>query len=87
MPKFIVTRTVGPLNEQQIADGAKRTLKGLTLLSEVRWIRTYYSAEEGKMYCEFEAPNADLVYEHAKRVQMPADSVRMVTEIKPDMFR
>ena len=87
MPKFIVTRAVGSLNEQQIAEGAKQSLKALTLLSEVRWIRTYYSAEEGKMYCEFEAPNADLVYEHAKRVQMPADFVRMVIEFKPAMFR
>lgn len=53
----------------------------------VKWVRTYYAADEGKMYCEYEAPNIELIYEHARRAQVPADVVRMVTELRPAMFR
>jgi hypothetical protein len=87
MPKFIAVRTVGKLTEKQIAEGAKAAKKALTDLPDVKWIRSYYSVEEGKMYCEFEAPHADLVYEHALQAKMPIDSVRIVTELLPAMFR
>jgi hypothetical protein len=87
MPKFIIERKVGKLNDAQIAAAAKQSLKALGDLPQLKWVRTYYSAEEGKMYCEYEAPNIELIYEHARLAKIPADSVRMVAEMLPAMFQ
>jgi hypothetical protein len=56
-------------------------------MPSVRWIRSYYSAEEGKIYCEYEAPSVELVFEHARRAGIPIDSAEVVRELEPSMFR
>ncbi len=56
-------------------------------MPDIRWIRSYYSAEEGKVYCEYQAPSLDLLLEHAKRAQLPFDSASVVKELDPAMFR
>ncbi|MBI1820600.1 MAG: tetratricopeptide repeat protein [Nitrospirae bacterium] len=45
------------------------------------------NSDEGKMYCEYEAPNIELIYEHARMAKIPADTVRMVAEMLPAMFQ
>jgi uncharacterized protein DUF4242 len=87
MPKFIIERTVGKLTDAQIEAGFKQAMKVVGELPQLKWVRTYYSADEGKMYCEYEAPNIELIYEHARLAKIPADSVRMVTEMLPAMFQ
>ncbi len=87
MPKFIIERTVGKLTEDQVAEALRRAQAVADELPQVKWIRTYYADAEGKMYCEYEAPHIDLIYEHARRAKVPADVVRMVTELEPAMFR
>ena len=87
MPKYIVFRTVGKLSEEEIQAAGLRSVEALDLMPEVRWIRSYYSAAEGKIYCEYEAPNAEAVLEHARRSGIPADRVSEVSlEISPAMF-
>lgn len=56
-------------------------------MSGIRWIRSYYAAEEGKISCEYEALNLDLLIEHARRADIPFDGATIVREIDPDMFR
>jgi hypothetical protein len=54
----------------------------------VRWIRSYYSAEEGKIYCEYEAPSAEAVFEHARMADLPLDyATTVVQNLEPSMFR
>lgn len=45
------------------------------------------SAEEGKIYCEYEAPSVELIFEHAQRAGIPIDSAEVVRELEPSMFR
>ncbi len=87
MPKYIVVRTVGQVSEEEIEAAALRALEALEQIPGVRWIRSYYSAEEGKIYCEYEAPSAELVFEHALRAEIPIDSAEVVRELEPAMFR
>ncbi len=87
MPKYVVFRTVGKLSEEDIQAASSRSLQTLDLMHEVRWIRSYYSAEEGKLYCEYEAPNAELIFEHAQRAGIPFDHAEVVRELEPAMFR
>ena len=87
MPKYIVFRTVGKLSEEEIEAAASRSIEAVDLMPEVRWIRSYYSAEEGKIYCEYEAPNAESIFEHARRAGLPCDHAEVVRELEPSMFR
>ncbi|MEJ7813739.1 MAG: nickel-binding protein [Rubrobacter sp.] len=45
------------------------------------------TAEEGKLYCEYEAPSVELVYEHARLADLPVDKCAVVRELEPSMFR
>jgi hypothetical protein len=87
MPKYILVRTVGELSEEEIEAGSLRSIEALEHTSDVRWIRSYYSAEEGKLYCEYEAPNIELLFEHARRARIPLDRALVVRELEPSMFR
>ena len=51
MPKFLTVRTVPPLTDEQSAAGAKRSIT-LGKQVGVRWVKSYYSAKDGKFYCE-----------------------------------
>jgi hypothetical protein len=54
----------------------------------VIWIRSYVSDVEGKIYCEYDAPDADAIREHARRAGLPVDKISEVAlEISPYMFR
>jgi len=56
-------------------------------MSGVIWIKSYVSDAEGKIYCEYEAPNAEAVLEHARRAGLPANRISEVSlEISPAMF-
>jgi hypothetical protein len=56
-------------------------------MSGVVWIKSYVSDAEGKIYCEYEAPNAEAVLVHARRAGLPANRISQVSmEISPAMF-
>ena len=55
-------------------------------LPGVNWIRSYYSAEEGKLYYEYEAPSLELLSEHARKVGLPLDHATVVQNLEPSMF-
>lgn len=87
MPKFLTVRTVPPLTEEQISSASRRSMaigEGIG----VRWIKSYYSAKDGKLYCEWEAPSIETIYEHARLLQSPVDSVSPISgEFDPSMFK
>ncbi len=87
MPKYIIARTVGQISEEELEAAALRSLEALDRMPDVRWIRSYYSAEEGKIYCEYEAPSVELIFEHARKAGLPVDRAEIVRELEPSMFR
>jgi hypothetical protein len=54
----------------------------------VIWIRSYISDAEGKIYCEYDAPDQESVREHARQTGLPVGRISEVSlEISPAMFR
>ena len=54
----------------------------------VVWIHSYISEAEGKIYCVYEAPNVEALYEHARRAGTVVTKVSEITmQIEPSMFR
>ena len=86
MPKYIVFRTVGEISEEKIEAASLMSTETLEETPGVRWIRSYYSAGEGKIYCEYEAPSVEVIIEHARKAGIPFDHAEVVRELKPGMF-
>jgi hypothetical protein len=87
MPNYIVFRTVGKISEEEIEAASLRSIETLERIPQVRWIYSYYSAQEGKIYCEYESPDADPIFEHARSAGIPFDHAEVVRELEPAMFR
>ena len=77
MPKFVIEREIpgigaaSPRDMQAIALKSNRVLQQLG--SEIQWLHSYVTGD--KLYCVYIAPNADMVNEHAKRGEFPANRV------------
>lgn len=83
MPKFVIEREipgVGGLSPEQLK-GISQTSCGV--LSEmgpqIQWVHSYVTTD--KIYCVYNAPNEEMVLEHAKRGGFPANSVSKVSRI------
>jgi hypothetical protein len=88
MPRYIIERDVPSLTPEQLQQAGRASNAVLDDMPEVRWIRSYVSSAEGKIYCEYDAPSIELILEHARRAGLPANRVSEVSlEISPAMFR
>jgi len=87
MPRYIIERFVSGLSREDLTAAGRRSVAALTELPDVRWIRSYVSEAEGKIYCEYDAPSMDSIREHARRAGLPADRISEVAlEINPTMY-
>jgi hypothetical protein len=87
MPRYIIERNMTATEEEFHAMG-KVSVQVADSMEGVVWIRSYISEAEGKIYCEYEAPDPEAVYEHARRVGIPVDKISEVAmEVEPSMFR
>lgn len=87
MPRFIIERNVGPLTRSELEAAARRSNEVLAGMPGVVWVRSYISEPEGKIYCEYDAPDAETIREHARRAGLPADRISVVSlEVHPEMF-
>ncbi|HEU4692385.1 MAG TPA: DUF4242 domain-containing protein [Vicinamibacterales bacterium] len=87
MPRYIIERAVPGLTREELMDAGRRSVKALSELPDVRWIRSFVSDAEGKIYCEYDAPSADAIREHARRAGLPVDRISEVSlEVNPTMF-
>lgn len=87
MPRYIIERSVAPLTRAELDQAGRLSVDVLKGMPEVRWIRSYVSDAEGKIYCEYDAPSEEAIREHARRAGLPVDRVSEIAiEINPAMF-
>lgn len=88
MPRYIIERDVPALTPEALQQAGRKSNAVLDQMPEVRWIRSYVSSAEGKIYCEYDAPSVEFILEHARRAGLPANRVTEVSlEISPAMFQ
>ncbi len=88
MPRYIIERTVPALTPEELEAAGRRSVTVLDEMPGVTWIRSYVSDTDGKIYCEYDAPDPESIREHARRAGLPVDRIAEVTlEISPAMFR
>jgi F420-0:gamma-glutamyl ligase len=88
MPRYIIEREVGEVDLDTLAEVGRKSNQVIDDMDGIVWIRSYISEAEGKIYCEYEAPNPEAVYEHARRTGLPVTNISEITmEVDPSMFR
>jgi uncharacterized protein DUF4242 len=88
MPRYIIERTLPSMPPEDLQRLAKQSLQVADAMPGVVWIKSYISESEGKTYCEYEAPNPEMLLEHARRLGISADRVTLISaEVHPAMFR
>jgi Protein of unknown function (DUF4242) len=83
MPKYVIERDIpgaGELTPEQLK-GISQTSCGVLseLGPQIQWVHSYVTTD--KIYCIYNAPNKDMVLEHAKKGGFPANSVSEVATI------
>jgi Protein of unknown function (DUF4242) len=87
MPRYIIERSAS-LTREELDTAGRRSNAALAEMPGVVWIRSYVSDTDGKIYCEYDAPNPEAIREHARRAGLPVDRIAEVSlEISPAMFR
>jgi hypothetical protein len=87
MPRYIITRSTGTLTRDALDVAGRKSNEVLSGMPGVVWIRSYVSDADGKIYCEYDAPNPEAIREHARRAGLPVDGISEVSlEINPRMF-
>ena len=87
MPRFLIERSVPGLTREMLQEAGVRSNAVLATMPEIRWIRSYVSDLDGKIFCEYDAPSAEAIREHARRAGLPIDRITEIAlEVNPAMF-
>jgi hypothetical protein len=88
MPRYLIERTVGKLTKEELDAAGRKSNEVLSGMTGVVWVRSYVSEVDGKIYCEYDAPDEEAIREHARMAGLPVDRITRVSlEINPAMFR
>lgn len=83
MPQYVIERTIpgaGQLPPATLAEIAAKSNAVIRALGpELQWVHSYVTGD--KIYCIYNAPNEEMVREHARQGGFPANSVARVTSI------
>ena len=87
MPRYIVERNMEGLTQEAIEATGRNSNEAGRQVAGVRWIRSYISEAEGKVYCEYDAPSKEAVMEVSRLAGLPLDRISEISlEISPSMF-
>lgn len=75
MPRFMVTRTLPPLTDEELDAVARQVIAVCRQLQGVEWVCSHLAEDGRYSFCILEAPSSDACHEHAARVGLPVDAV------------
>ncbi|MBA4276093.1 DUF4242 domain-containing protein [Flavobacterium sp.] len=83
MPKYVIEREIpdaGKLSPEQLKAISQTSCGVLNKMgSEIQWVHSYVTND--KIYCIYNAPNEDMIREHAKQGGFPANSINQISTI------
>ena len=91
MQTYLILRRGGWATAQDLkATAARSAAEGERMPDDIRWIRSYVTAEtDGSVgtVCVYQASSPEAIREHARRADMPADEIVAVADtvvVRPD---
>jgi hypothetical protein len=83
MPKYVIEREIpgaGKLSAEQLKAISQTSCGVLSNMGpQIQWVHSYVTG--AKIYCIYNAPNEEMVCEHAKQGGFPANEVNRVFSI------
>jgi hypothetical protein len=83
MPKYLIERDVpgaGSLPISQLREVSQKSCSILQSMGpQIQWVHSYVTGD--KLYCVYIAPDEEMVREHARRGDFPANSVSEIKTI------
>lgn len=83
MPKYVIEREIpgaGKLSPEQLKGISQTSCGVLSKMGpEIQWVQSYVTTD--KIYCIYNAPNEEMIREHAKQGGFPANSVSEVATV------
>lgn len=83
MPKFVIEREIpdaGKLSAQDLQAISQKSCGVLCQMgSQIQWVQSYVT--DDKIYCVYIAPNEEMVREHARQGEFPANRVSEVKTV------
>ena len=83
MPKFVIERELpgaGKLSAKELHDISAQSNKVISDLGpDIHWLNSYVT--DDKLYCVYIAPDADIIFEHARCGGFPADKVSQIAAV------
>jgi hypothetical protein len=83
MPKYVIERelpNIGNSSKDQLQEIAQTSCDVLRNMGpEIQWVHSYIT--DNKIYCVYNAPNEELIKQHAKEGGFPADTISRVRAI------
>jgi hypothetical protein len=84
MPLFLIERNF----VEQLEVSRDDVVQAIQVNADVgvQWLFSFLSADKKKTYCLYEAPSAEAIREAAQRLNVPADVIVEVGELRPEMI-
>ena len=83
MPKYLIEREIpaaGKLSANELQAISQKSCGVLNKMGpQIQWVQSYVTGD--KIYCVYIAPNEQMVREHAKQGNFPANRVSQITTI------
>jgi hypothetical protein len=83
MPKYVIEREIpgaGKMTDEQLTAISQKSCSVLEEMGpQIQWVHSY--VVEDKIYCVYNAPNKEMVKEHAERGGFPANVITRVSKI------
>ncbi len=83
MPKYMIERTIpgaADLSNDSLQSIAQKSCDVLDQLgTQIQWVQSYVAGD--KFYCVYNAPNEELIREHARRGEFPVDLISKIQTI------
>jgi Protein of unknown function (DUF4242) len=83
MPKYVIEREIpgaGKLSTEELKAISQKSCGALQKLGpQIQWVHSYVT--DDKVYCVYNAPNEEIVREHATQGGFPADRISQVRSI------
>ena len=84
MPRFLIERNFADAIEVTKDDA--ENIRRINDDEGVRWLFSFLSPDKRKTYCLYDAPSAEAIRASARRLNIPADVIVEVSEMRPEMF-
>ncbi len=83
MPKFVIEREIpraGKLSAQELQAISQKSCGVLSQMGpQIQWVQSYVT--DDKIYCVYLAPNEEMVREHARQGEFPANRISAVRKV------